>query len=1126
MERVFAIGYDKRKGMLMGNGITNKNKNKTKGSNRADKTQVAGKAVIKTIGEAGMKTSGKAARKTMAKAPGQAAGRTAAKTSKKTMTVAGVYIGNQRGFGFVSVDGMDNDIFIPGGKSNGALNGDTVEVEILRLPDALGVGADGHTDGGVKRLVAAGKGSAPAAVLHATGKGPVTAAVLRATGKGPVAASAPGATGKGPGMATAPAAVGKKTEGTVVRVVEHANRQIVGTYQKVNGVGRVVPDNPKIGMDAQVTQGKTLGAKPGQKVVLEVTRFGDGHKPPVGQVVEVLGAAGDPHVDILSLARSFGLPDDFSPEVLSQADAAPQTVSRKDIAKRLDLRKTLTVTIDGEDAKDLDDAITLTKEGQNYQLGVHIADVSHYVPEGSALDMEARKRGTSVYLIDRVIPMLPVPLSNGICSLNEGVDRLALSCLMEIGPDGEVLSSRIAETVIRSDARMTYTGVNAALHADAVRGELRGIKIGTGKGGRPGSTKTGTDARADGDSRADGGSRAEAASAAGLYAGSSANVGSRADDSPSAGPTIGLGAGPNAGPTAAPNTYAATHGAKTLSESAARDDTVSEKASKRGMKGRTAKDEKKFTEMFALMKELSNILRERRRQRGSIDFDFPESKIILSPEGEPVDIKAYERNDATRLIEDFMLAANETVAEKYHFMEIPFLYRTHDNPDPEKMQRLSLFIENFGLFIRSRQGQTHPKEIQKLLVKIEGTPEEALISRLALRSMKQAIYSPQCTGHFGLAAKYYTHFTSPIRRYPDLQIHRIIKEQLHGKLTAKRIAHYLDILPDVAATSSKTERQADEAERAVEKLKKCEYMAGRIGNYYEGVVSGVTGHGLYVELANTVEGFVHISELKDDYYVFDEERLELKGEHEKRIYALGQVVNVRVTGVDLYLKQVNFEIARARSAGKKTKAAKAKPGAGKVKATKAPSTVDVVEPETPHDDGNMAGAARAHDTGKRAKDAKAKPGAGKVKGTKAPSTVDVVEPETPHDDGNVAGDARAHDTGKRAKAAKAKPGAGKAKATKAPSTVDVVESELPHDDGNVAGAARARDAVKKTKAAKAQTADNVGGATEGLHAVKRAKTAKAQTAKNAAKAPVPMDGGKGNGKRKLQTRGKQQKSVL
>ena len=467
-------------------------------------------------------------------------------------------------------------------------------------------------------------------------------------------------------------------------------------------------------------------------------------------------------------------------------------MAESELVGRKDLRDWQTVTIDGEDAKDLDDAITISREDFGYRLGVHIADVTHYVTEGSPLDEEALKRGTSVYLVDRVIPMLPHRLSNGICSLNAGTDRLALSCIMDIDLQGKVIGHEIAETVIRVDRRMTYTIVNAIV----------------------------TD----------------------------------------------------------------------------RDPAMME-------------EYEDYVAMFDRMKELADILREKRKARGSIDFDFPETKIVLDDKGAPLEVKPYDRNAATKIIEDFMLIANETIAEDYFWQDLPFLYRTHDNPDPEKMKRLGMFIHNFGYAIHFQHGEIHPGELQKLLVRIEGSEEEALISRLTLRSMKQAKYTPMCTGHFGLAARYYTHFTSPIRRYPDLQIHRIIKENLHGGLTEERLAHYHKIMMGIAVQCSAMERRAEEAERETVKLKKCEYMAGRIGQVFEGVISGITNRGFYVELPNTVEGMVSVNELKDDFYVFDEEQMELRGEDSGRSYRLGQKLRVSVSGTDRMNRTVDFVVA-------------------------------------------------------------------------------------------------------------------------------------------------------------------------------------------------------------------------
>lgn len=636
----------------------------------------------------------------------------------EAFALVGVFSGNARGFGFVAIEGQEEDVFIPADRTGGAFHGDRVQI-----------------------------------VIDSEGRG-------------------------------------GRPEGTVVRILEHANETLVGTYEKGKGYGFVIPDNQRISKDIFIPQGCSQGAVSGHKVMVRIKDFGEKKgKKPEGVITEILGHIHDPGVDILSIVRAYGLPEDFPAAVKTQLKQIPDEVKKDSWAGRKDLRDLLTVTIDGEEAKDLDDAISIERAGEGYRLGVHIADVSHYVQEHTPLDEEAFKRGTSVYLVDRVIPMLPHKLSNGICSLNEGEDRLALSCLMEIDSQGNVTGHEIAETVIRSDRRMTYTAVNAIV----------------------------TD-----------------------------------------------------------------HDPQVTAEYA------------------------EFAEMFLLMKELADILRKKRHARGSIDFDFPESKIVLDEKGKPLEIKAYERNAATRIIEDFMLLANETVAEDYFWQELPFLYRTHDKPDEDRMKRLGTFINNFGYVLRMPGGQVYPKEIQKLLDKVEGTPEELLISRLTLRSMKQAKYTTENTGHFGLAARYYTHFTSPIRRYPDLQIHRIIKESLHGGLTGKRISHYEKILPQVAVQTSALERRADEAERETDKLKKVQYMERFIGQEFEGVISGVTSWGFYVELPNTVEGLVHISELRDDYYVFLEERYELSGEMTGKTYKLGQTIRVQLTGCDRFSKTIDF----------------------------------------------------------------------------------------------------------------------------------------------------------------------------------------------------------------------------
>lgn len=638
-------------------------------------------------------------------------------TIPQASVTVGTFSGNDKGFGFVAVEGRDGDVFIPAGRTGGAMHGDRVQIEVE------------------------------------------------------------------------PNGQGKKAEGTVVKVLFRANKTVVGYYQKSRNYGFVVPDNRKLGQDIFVSSGKDMGAVTGHKVVVRITNYGNGEKSPEGEIEEILGHVNDPGVDILSLVRAYDLPEEFPEEVMEQAAHTRDEVLEEELAGRKDLRKWQTVTIDGEDAKDLDDAITISREDFGYRLGVHIADVTHYVKEGSPLDREAIKRGTSVYLVDRVIPMLPHKLSNGICSLNAGTDRLAMSCIMDIDFQGKMLGHEITESVIHVDRRMTYTAVN-------------GIVVD-------------------------------------------------------------------------------------------RDLALME-------------EYKDFVEMFDQMKELADILREKRTARGSIDFDLPETKVLLDKDGKVLEVKPYDRNAATKIIEDFMLMANETVAEDYFWQELPFLYRTHDNPDPEKMKRLGVFINNFGYAIHFQNGEIHPGELQKLLTKIEGSEEEALISRLTLRSMKQAKYMPTCTGHFGLAARYYTHFTSPIRRYPDLQIHRIIKENLHGGLSEERMAHYYKLLTGVAIQSSAMERRADEAERETIKLKKCEYMEKRIGQVFDGVISGVVNRGFYVELPNTIEGMVSVNDLGREYFVFDEEQMELRGEISGNVYRLGQKVRVTVAGTDRLNRTIDF----------------------------------------------------------------------------------------------------------------------------------------------------------------------------------------------------------------------------
>lgn len=675
------------------------------------------------------------------------------KSEIKKMT--GTFTAHPKGFGFVSVEGETEDIFIPESQVNGAMHMDTVEITV------------------------------------------------------------------------SPVTTGRRREGTVVKILERGMKQVVCTYEQSKTFGFAVPDNPKFGSDIFIPEERSKGAVSGHKVVVEVTSYGKKDRKPEGKVVEILGHINDPGVDILSLVRAYGLPVEFDEKVLKQVENVAKPVSEADMAGRMDLRDWQMVTIDGEDAKDLDDAVSVTMDGDNYILGVHIADVSNYVQEHSALDVEALKRGTSVYLVDRVIPMLPHALSNGICSLNQGENRLALSCIMTINPKGEIVDHTIAETVICVDRRMSYTQVKNIL---------------------------------------------EAYHAANAQDASVEKVDGRQD------------------------------GADRETESVS---DVNVRRQQEALLG----EYEALVPMFVRMEKLAGILRGKRMKRGSIDFDFPETKVILDAQGNPIDIRPYDRNVATKIIEDFMLAANETVASDFYWRELPFVYRTHENPDTEKIQKLSTFINNFGYTLHIGADEVHPKELQKLLQKIDGTKEEALISRLTLRSMKQARYTIDNTGHFGLAADCYCHFTSPIRRYPDLQIHRIIKESLRGRLNEKRIDHYEHILPEVAKHSSEMERRADEAERETVKLKKVQYMEQHIGEAFEGVISGVTEWGFFVELENTVEGLVRVTELTDDFYQYYEDTYELVGEATNRRYRLGQKVQVRVEHCDRIMRTIDFALA-------------------------------------------------------------------------------------------------------------------------------------------------------------------------------------------------------------------------
>ena len=587
-----------------------------------------------------------------------------------------------------------------------------------------------------------------------------------------------------------PATEDKRAEGKVIKIIKREVTRVVGLFQENKSFGFVVPDDKKFNQDIFIPKRGFNGAKNDDKVVCEITLWPQENRKPEGKIIEVLGKKGERGVEIDSIIRAHGLPEEFPKKVIDEANYVSSQDLEDEIDRRLDLRHLDIFTIDGEDAKDLDDAISIeVLPNGNYKLGVHIADVTHYVREKSKLDKEALKRATSVYLVDKVIPMLPKQLSNGVCSLNPFEDKLTLSCIMEIDENGKVVNSEIAETVINSKARMTYTEVSDILEKDDEK-----LK----------------------------------------------------------------------------QTFA------------------------------------KQVEDFKKAEKLARILMKRRERRGAIDFDFPESKIILNREGKVVDIKCYERRISNKMIEEFMLVANETVAEHFYWLQLPFVYRIHETPSAEKMEDLNKFIATFGYHIKGDLEDVHPKEIQSLVEKIKGTKEEESISTIALRSMKQAKYSPQCIGHFGLAAKYYCHFTSPIRRYPDLQIHRIIKEQLNNKLNNKRQEQLSHIVEYASTQSSERERAAELAERDVHDFYKACYMADKVGQEFDGVVSSVTSFGMFVELENTVEGLIRLANMRDDYYIYNQETYTIMGERSHKTFKIGDTVRIKVDNVNVDFREIDF----------------------------------------------------------------------------------------------------------------------------------------------------------------------------------------------------------------------------
>ncbi|SOC40245.1 ribonuclease R [Ureibacillus acetophenoni] len=634
----------------------------------------------------------------------------------------GKFIGHAKGFGFVTPEeeGMD-DIFIPPHEINGAINGDTVLIRVLKESS------------------------------------------------------------------------GDRREGTITKVIERGQTTFVGTYQANRGFGFVVPDDKKLNMDIFVTKEDSLGAVDGHKVVVEITNWPSEIKSATGIITKILGHKNDPGVDILSIIYKHGIPPEFPQEVVDAAGQVPDSISEDDLVGRRDLRNETIVTIDGADAKDLDDAVTVTKlEDGNFKLGVHIADVSYYVTEGSLLDREAYDRATSVYLTDRVIPMIPHRLSNGICSLNPQVDRLTLSCEMTIDRNGQVVEHEIFQSVIKTTERMTYHDVNRIL-VDEDKEVMKRYES--------------------------------------------------------------------------------------------------------------------LVPMFKNMEELAQILRNKRFERGAIDFDFKESKVLVDEDGWPQDIVLRERGTAERLIEEFMLAANETVAEHFHWMDVPFIYRIHEDPKPEKLNRFFEFVTNFGLVVKGTGNSVHPKALQEIIKAIEGLPEEPVISTMLLRSLQQAKYYPESIGHFGLSTEYYTHFTSPIRRYPDLIVHRLIRTYLiNGDVSKETRFKWAEAMDEIADHTSDRERRAVDAERDTDALKKAQYMSGKIGEEFEGMVSSITNFGMFVELPNTVEGLVHISNMTDDYYHFDDRQMIMVGEHTGRQFRIGDEVQVRVTNVIIEESSIDFEV--------------------------------------------------------------------------------------------------------------------------------------------------------------------------------------------------------------------------
>ena len=584
-----------------------------------------------------------------------------------------------------------------------------------------------------------------------------------------------------------------KTEGEVKSIETHSVTQVVGTYSEARHFGFVIPDDKRIMQDVFIPKGQNLGAVDGHKVLVQITKYADENSNPEGHISAILGHKNDPGVDILSIIYQHGIEIEFPDNVLAEAEKVPEQIESNELKGRKDLRDELTITIDGADAKDLDDAISVKKlKNGHTELTVSIADVSYYVTEDSALDQEAFDRATSVYLVDRVIPMIPHRLSNGICSLNPNVDRLTLSCRMELDQSGDVVKHEIFDSVIHSDYRMTYDEVNEII----------------------------TD----------------------------------------------------------------------------KNETTREKYSE-------------DTPMLDLAQDLSQRLISMRRRRGEIDFDINEAKVLVDGDGIPTDVQVRSRGEGERLIESFMLAANETVAEHFDKLDVPFIYRVHEQPKSERLRQFFDFITNFGLMIKGTGEDIHPATLQKIQQEVEGLPEQMVISTMMLRSMQQARYDDTNLGHFGLSAEYYTHFTSPIRRYPDLIVHRLIRKYLiDNTMDNKEVHKWEEKLPEIADHTSQRERRAIEAERDTDELKKAEYMVQHIGEEFEGIISSVANFGMFIELPNTIEGMVHVANLTDDYYHFDERQMAMIGERQAKVFRIGDSVQIKVINVDVDERMIDFQI--------------------------------------------------------------------------------------------------------------------------------------------------------------------------------------------------------------------------